>query len=224
MISLDTEDADLTTKARIRNAALELFAQEGEQRISLRRIATRSGVAVGLIQHHFGTRDGLRAAVDQLVIDCFLDAIASAPDDGTPAEVAAARDDAVQRMLLANPPVVDYLRREIFDPAANTRLLSRLTDMTADQVRSSRRAGLASTERSESAQVVRVMIRQLGKLLLQPTIDMIWAQLEPSAQSAKPALRVVVADPIPSASITRAEQNDRSAARRRRRVRSRDNG
>lgn len=222
MISLDTEDADLTTKARIRNSALELFAREGEQRISLRRIAARADVAVGLIQHHFGTRGGLRAAVDQLVIDCFLDAIASAPHDGTPIEVAAARDDAVQRMLLALPPVVDYLRREIFDPAANTRLLSRLTDMTADQVRRSRHSGLASTERSESAQVVRVMIRQLGKLLLQPAIDMIWAQLEPGKQSAKPTLRVVVADPVPRLGTTVVARAQRPATRTRR-VRPRDN-
>lgn len=197
MISLDIEDTDLTTKARIRNSALELFAQEGEQRVSLRRIAARAEVAVGLIQHHFGTRDGLRAAVDQLVIDCFIDAIGSATRTGTPVEIAAARDDAVQHMLLANPLVVNYIRREIFDPAGGTRLLARLTELTVGQVRQSRRAGLASTERSESAQVVRVMIRQLGNLLLQPTIDSIWAQLEPDARSAKPAPRVIVADPPP---------------------------
>ena len=57
---------DLTAKARIRNTALDLYATHGEDRISLRAIAAEAGVAVGLVQHHFKTKAGLRNAVDQL--------------------------------------------------------------------------------------------------------------------------------------------------------------
>ncbi|MBB6551616.1 TetR family transcriptional regulator [Nonomuraea rubra] len=38
-----SEDADLTARARIRNAALELFGAEGVGRVSLRAVATRAG-------------------------------------------------------------------------------------------------------------------------------------------------------------------------------------
>lgn len=40
---------DLTAKARIRNTALDLYATHGEDRISLRAIASEAGVAVGLV-------------------------------------------------------------------------------------------------------------------------------------------------------------------------------
>ena len=60
-------DEDLTAKARIRNAALDLYAERGEDRVSMRAVAAAAGVAVGLVQHHFKTKDGLRVAVEQLV-------------------------------------------------------------------------------------------------------------------------------------------------------------
>ena len=54
---------DLTAKARIRNAALDLYAANGEDGTSLRTVATAAGVTVGLVVHHYGTKDGLREAV-----------------------------------------------------------------------------------------------------------------------------------------------------------------
>lgn len=64
-------DEDLTAKARIRNAALDLYAERGEDRVSMRAVAAAAGVAVGLVQHHFKTKDGLRVAVEQLVVDYY---------------------------------------------------------------------------------------------------------------------------------------------------------
>ena len=107
---------DLTAKARIRNAAMDLYAEYGEDRTSMRAIAAAAGVTVGLLVHHFGTKDRLRDAVEQLVVDYFAQAIAQAPATGTPAEIGAARDAAVQEMLAANPAVVNYLRRAVLNP------------------------------------------------------------------------------------------------------------
>ncbi|OOK64317.1 bacterial regulatory s, tetR family protein [Mycobacterium kansasii] len=75
---------DLTAKARIRNAALDLYAQYGEDRVSLRAIAAEAGVTLGLVQHHFKTKAGLRRAVDELVADYFWQAVAEADDQGGP--------------------------------------------------------------------------------------------------------------------------------------------
>lgn len=97
---------DLTAKARIRNAAMDLYAEYGEDRTSMRAIAAAAGVTVGLVVHHFGTKDRLRDAVEKLV-DYFAQAIAQVPVTGTPAEIGAARDAAVQEMLAANPAVVN---------------------------------------------------------------------------------------------------------------------
>lgn len=63
---------DLTARARIRNAAVELFAADGFERTSLRAIAASAGVTSGLVVHHFGGKDGLRTACDTYVLDQLL--------------------------------------------------------------------------------------------------------------------------------------------------------
>ena len=62
------EAGDLTAKARIRDAALRLFAAQGVERTSIRDIAKEAGVSSGLVQHHYRTKDALRAACDASVL------------------------------------------------------------------------------------------------------------------------------------------------------------
>jgi len=59
---------DLTGRARIRDAALEEFGAKGVRGATVRGIAARAGVSPALVQHHFGTKDGLRRACDQHVL------------------------------------------------------------------------------------------------------------------------------------------------------------
>ncbi|WP_370891723.1 helix-turn-helix domain-containing protein [Janibacter sp. GXQ6167] len=59
---------DLTARARLREAAIELFAERGYAATSVGMIAERAGVTAGLIRHHFGSKDGLRQACDQQVL------------------------------------------------------------------------------------------------------------------------------------------------------------
>lgn len=167
--------ADLTSKARIRNAALVLFAEHGVAGTAMRAVATEAGVTVGLIVHHYGTKDALREAVDLAVVDCFAATIASVPlESRRPDEVAAARDLAVADMLERNPSIVDYLRRAILDDAAKRGdLVSRLSRLSAEQVVELRGAGVASTRHTVGEQVISIMVRQLGRLFLQPLVDRI---------------------------------------------------
>ncbi|MEU7765125.1 TetR family transcriptional regulator [Nocardia sp. NPDC049190] len=58
---------DLTTAARIRDAAIEVFGEHGFQ-VGVRAIAAAAGVSPGLVNHHFGSKDGLRAACDDRVL------------------------------------------------------------------------------------------------------------------------------------------------------------
>jgi AcrR family transcriptional regulator len=183
---------DLTAKARIRNTALDLYATHGEDRISLRAIAAEAGVAVGLVQHHFKTKAGLRNAVDQLVVDYFAGALAEVPEDAS----TAVRDDAVRDMLRANPAVVDYVRRALLQPnAADSHLVDVLVDLTQREVRAARKTGRASTTRRENTQVVAVLARQMGELLLAPMVDAVWARVAPDTKP--PRLRVTVDEAAP---------------------------
>ena len=57
--------ADLTARARIRDVALQLFAERGIAAASIRDIAEAAGVSSGLLRHHFGSKEGLRDACDE---------------------------------------------------------------------------------------------------------------------------------------------------------------
>ncbi|MEO6957607.1 MAG: helix-turn-helix domain-containing protein [Antricoccus sp.] len=194
-------DEDLTAKARIRNSALELWAKYGEDAISMRAIAATASVTVGLVVHHFSTKDGLRKSVEQRVVDLFVAAIDRVPLDLAPADLAAARDAAVAQMLADNPAVIGYLRRALLDQTGHRGgVLDMLTELAAGQVAALREVGAASTVPRESSQVIGLMVRQLGQLFLQPMIDTMWAQLAPDfPNSDKPRLVVRVQQPDPSA-------------------------
>ena len=60
---------DRTTRARIRDAAIDCIAQHGLTDTTVRKIAAAAGVSPGLVIHHFGSMDALREACDQHVAD-----------------------------------------------------------------------------------------------------------------------------------------------------------
>jgi TetR/AcrR family transcriptional regulator, regulator of cefoperazone and chloramphenicol sensitivity len=60
---------DLTARARIRDAAVERFGTAGYSGTSIRDVAGLAGVSAGLVQHHFGSKEGLRAACDAHVVE-----------------------------------------------------------------------------------------------------------------------------------------------------------
>ena len=48
-----------------------LFAERGPDRVTVRDVAAAAKVSPGLVMHHFGTKAGLREAVDEHVAHTF---------------------------------------------------------------------------------------------------------------------------------------------------------
>jgi AcrR family transcriptional regulator len=67
--SRDPAFEDLTARARIRDAAIRLFAERGSDGTTVRDIAQAAGVSPGLLRHHFGSKEALREACDVYVLD-----------------------------------------------------------------------------------------------------------------------------------------------------------
>ncbi|MBO1900921.1 TetR family transcriptional regulator [Leucobacter weissii] len=102
---------DLTTRARIRNAAIELFGSRGFERASLRMIAEAAGVSAALVVHHFGDKSGLRAACSAHVAEMFtVDREGVGGSSPTIDSIQAALHD-----LDAYGPALDYLARMLSD-------------------------------------------------------------------------------------------------------------
>jgi AcrR family transcriptional regulator len=64
-----TVPGDLTARARIRDAAIRHFADEGYERTTIRAIARTAGVSPGLLRHHFGSKEELRRACDEHIAE-----------------------------------------------------------------------------------------------------------------------------------------------------------
>jgi AcrR family transcriptional regulator len=58
-------------KERLIRVAMQLFAEKGFDGVTVRDISSAAGVSVGLVNHHFGSKEGLRAAVDQFFLRQF---------------------------------------------------------------------------------------------------------------------------------------------------------
>lgn len=60
---------DLTAAARIRDTAIRLFPRRGYSATSMRALAEEAGVSPALVVHHFGSKERLRRACDEYVVD-----------------------------------------------------------------------------------------------------------------------------------------------------------
>ncbi len=189
-----TTSTPIDSRSRILATALRLFAAQGAAATSLREVAREAGVAPGLVVHHFGGKDGLRAAVDESVVDLFRVAVDSVPLDGPADEVIAARDRAAAEMFEANPEAVDYLRRAVVTPDPGAEGLARmLMEETIRRTQTLRDHGIARSRIPVEEQAVAVFVRQLGALLLQPALARMWTMAQ--APSPVPTVKVSLQRP-----------------------------
>src|SRR6059036_3345275 len=103
MRTADVLESDLTAKARIRGAAMKLFAAEGVAASSLRAVARAAGVSPGLVVHHFGSKQGLVRAVDEAALMRINLALSEVPLEGSADEVIEGRADVVAAFLRSQP-------------------------------------------------------------------------------------------------------------------------
>ncbi len=72
------------TRERVIAAAIQCIAEYGYKHASVTRIAERSGVSWGGIQHHFGTKDAIiQAVLDHALDEFLLDSRRISPTDDT---------------------------------------------------------------------------------------------------------------------------------------------
>jgi TetR/AcrR family transcriptional regulator, regulator of cefoperazone and chloramphenicol sensitivity len=131
--------ADLTARARIREAALAQFAEHGFERATVRGIAAAAGVSPGLLRHHFGSKQALREAVDAYVLEEIKrvnDEIRAGSEHGDLGPAAFSRE--------ALRPFQDYLNRALMDgsPTIAT-MFDQVVELTEQWV------AIADTERAD---------------------------------------------------------------------------
>jgi TetR/AcrR family transcriptional regulator, regulator of cefoperazone and chloramphenicol sensitivity len=172
MVSAPVRGKDLTTRARLRQAGLELFAEHGYRGASVRAIADRAGVSAGLVVHHFGSKDGLRRAVDAWMVQEFSDALAQVPSDVPPEQLSAGVGAAVADVMGSDAHLRGYLRRSLTeDSPASAALFERFVEMAAAELAHLRAAGGLQGDADPLWAPYQLVFLIVGPLLLEPLIQ-----------------------------------------------------
>ncbi len=160
----DARSPDLTARARLRLAALKLFAEHGFDATSTRSIATEAGVSHALLRHHYGSKEGLREAVDEDVLDTFDEGLAKFESSDL-----AALGAVTGRLFGSDAPRRNYLRRVLLegDPAGVT-LFQRLLDGARQHLRAL--GGLSADEADARWAPYQALFLILGPMLLEPVL------------------------------------------------------
>lgn len=117
-------EAPLSTKARILNAAEEVFATKGFAGASTREIAAGAGVNISSLHYHWESKETLYFAVFQNIYDRILEVIRTTlPAAPTKLPATAVIDDAMGRLFdffADHPNVPKLMVRRLLESGENT--------------------------------------------------------------------------------------------------------
>jgi AcrR family transcriptional regulator len=157
---------DRTTKARIRDAAIDCFAEHGIAATTARKVATAAGVSPGLVIHHFVSMDGLRSACDEYVVGIIRRQKSEAMAGGPSLDVLAALRESEFDSLLG------YLARvlvEDTDTVAN--LVDDLVRDAEDYIQNGVDTGMLRPTSDPHSRAVILMMWSLGALVLHRHVE-----------------------------------------------------
>ena len=175
MFSDASPSSDLTAKARIRDQALLLFAERGPDTVTVRDVAAAAEVSPGLVMHHFGSKAGLREAVDEHVaqtFDAMLDTLTDAElHDALGGGDATSLAEAFLAGFPAGSPLPDYLRRLWLtnDPTGD-RLFRRWLAASERVLVAMEAAGVARPSKDRRVRAAFLLVNDLALLLLGPQL------------------------------------------------------
>lgn len=121
-------DEDRTAKARIRDAAITRFSEDGVAATSVRAIAAAADVSPALVIHHFGSKDALRVECDKHIAAVLREHKAKNLRAGPGMDIVAAL-----REVRSGPPLSRYLARTLIDGSPHVAEI--IDEMVADGVK-----------------------------------------------------------------------------------------
>jgi AcrR family transcriptional regulator len=163
--------ADRPRVDRIRDAALKRFAAHGTVGTSLRDVADTAGVSIGLVQHHFGTKDRLIDAVDKHVAAILGANLAGASSTPTTDPVGDFGHRVVT-LIAEHTDVVDYIVRALLEETpTGTLIFDALVAMGADRWQQHHADELTAPGLDLTWAALNPLLLVLGAMTLRPHLD-----------------------------------------------------
>jgi AcrR family transcriptional regulator len=161
---------DRKTGAVIRDAAMKLFAARGTAAVTVREIAAAAGVSPGLVIHHFGSKNGLKEAVDRHAaqfVEEMLVEMTRLGNDGSSQSLAQLFADRLED----EAALAGYVRRLLCEGGgAGDALFVRLFEATRAGMRSLAEAGVVRRSGDEDLRAAFLLSNDLAMVLLREMI------------------------------------------------------
>ena len=185
---------DLTAAARIRETAMRLFAERGAAVVTIREIAAAAGVSPSLVMHHYGSKDGLKEAVDRratALVEAFFSEVANSAHAGVTAPSLAA---ALADRLEQEPVLPPYLRRLLVDggPLADS-LFRAMFAATVSGLEALEAAGLVRPAIEDRVRAAFLLVNDLALVILRAQIRGVLG-VDPLSQAGMPRWTAEVLD------------------------------
>lgn len=158
---------DRSTRARIRDVALTCFAQEGIARTSVRAVAAAADVAPSHVIHYFGSKEGLRAACDELVATKLREQQEEVVGAGLDLDPLASLRRSRQGL-----PILEYLARSLVEESPSSdALVDQLVADSERYIAALVANGLVTESADPRTRAVLLTFWSLGQLALHTQLE-----------------------------------------------------
>lgn len=165
-------------KTKLIRVAMAMFAERGFDGVTVRDISAEAGVSVGLINHHFGSKEGLREAVDVYFISQFEEVVTERrprPEETKSRGLDAIVDwteDWIGRHIGDWDVSKAYMRRALFDGSEwGESLFFRFYQVVRTTVDRADADGRLREDVDRLWLPLLIMYMELGTLLLEPYVE-----------------------------------------------------
>ncbi|MGH3248756.1 MAG: TetR/AcrR family transcriptional regulator [Trebonia sp.] len=164
--------ADLAPRARIREAALRLYAEHGPEATSIRRVADEANMSPGAVMHHFKSKDELTEAVQHAVVAKIRQVVSGVGLDQPPHVATRERRQAFDQLIADNPFIAGYLRRVIMEGGpAGVALFTEAFDLVRSEMGALVEAGIARPLPDPDVGLVLYRAIHLAHIIFGPLIE-----------------------------------------------------
>lgn len=164
-------------KARLIKVAMRMFADKGYDGITVRDISAAADVSVGLINHHFGSKEGLREAVDKYFIEQFEEVLfeqrpAAASEEEGLAQTVEFTENWIDRHIEDWDLTKAYMRRALLEGSDwGAGLFERFYNVARTAIDRMDASGNIRADVDRLWLPLLMMYLELGTLLLEPYVD-----------------------------------------------------
>ena len=172
IVNVQSLPDDRTARARIRDEALRLFGNHGPDAVTVRDIAAAAGVSPALVMRHYGSKAGLREAVDDHVARIFevmLNQISQPGDADSPFEagVVPTLVEVVAKFLPPDSAIPAYLGRMLVaGEPAGTALFRKLHALSRQALARLSKARWATNGADPEVRAAFLLVNDLAVVLL----------------------------------------------------------